>query len=180
MRIHFPAASWSTSLKVVSVLGTVALLGVGFAAYRAIPVPSGFTHHFGLAVALVPVIVLLGSLFFVVRGYAVEGNDLYVERLVSSTRVSLAGLSRVWFEPSACKGSIRVVGNGGLYSFSGLFYSKKLGRYRIFGTDFSHAVVLVLPRRVVIVTPENPHPFIENLHHRFPNIVVGPFEKDQG
>lgn len=175
---HFPAAPWPLSLKLVSALGSVALLAAGFAAYRAIPVPSGFTHDFGLGVALLPVALLLGSLFFIVSGYAVEGADLYIERLVSSTRISLTGLSKAWVEPAVCKGSIRVFGNGGLFSFTGWFYSKKLGRYRLFATDFSHAVVLILPQRVVVVTPADPQAFVEYLRRRFPNADIALLERD--
>jgi len=174
MRRHFPAAPWSTLLKVISAFCTIVLLAVAFAAYRAIPTPSGFTHRFGVGVAMIPVLVLLGSLFFIVSGYAIEGTDLYVRRLISSTRVSLAGLSRVWIEPTACKGSIRVIGNGGLFSFNGLFYSKRLGRYRLFATDSSRTVVLALRQRFVVVTPADPNAFAEYLRHRFPNVAVGP------
>jgi hypothetical protein len=174
MRLHFPAAPWPVSLKAISILGTVALLATGFAAYRAVPTPSGFTHQFGIGVALVPVAILLGAIFFMVSGYAIEGNDLFVERLFTSTRLSLAGLDRAWIEPAVCKGSLRIYGNGGLFSFSGLFYSKRLGRYRLFATDFSHAVVLIFPDRTVVITPVTPHAFIEFLRHRFPNLDTTP------
>jgi len=178
MRLQFPVAPWPASLKVVSLLGTAALLAAGFSAYRVIPTPSGFTHQFGLGVALVPVLVLLGCLIFMVRGYAVEGSDLFVERLLTSTRLPLAEIRRVWLEPAICKGSLRIFGNAGLFSFTGLFYSKRLGRYRLFATDFSHAVVLVFPDSVVVITPEKPHAFIEYLRHRFPHVATTPLACD--
>lgn len=178
MRLLFPVAAWPTALKVVSAIGTIGLLAAGFAAYRAIPTPSGFTHQFGLGVALIPVAVLLGALFFIVNGYAIEDDDLCVDRLFTSTRLPLAGLSRAWLEPAVCKGSMRIFGNAGLFSFTGLFYSKRLGRYRLFATDFSHAVVLVFPGRVVVITPEKPHAFIEYLRHRFPNLATTPLASD--
>ena len=115
---HFHAAPWPTSLKVVSVLGTAVLCGVSYAAYRAIPTPAGFTHNFGLGVAMVPLAVLVGALLFIVSGYRVDSSELLVERLVTSTSVPLVGLSRVWLDPAACKGSLRIFGNGGLFSFS--------------------------------------------------------------
>jgi hypothetical protein len=174
MRNHFPVAPWSTSLKVTSAVGTVLVLGAGIGAYRAIPVPTGFTHQFGLAVALILPAVLVGSLLFMVTGYAVEGAELYVKRLLSSTRISLQGLNRVWIEPAVCKGSIRVFGNGGLFSFSGWFYSRRLGRYRLFATDISRSVVLVLPARVVVITPAEPEVFIEHVRQSLPNVQVGP------
>ena len=159
----FSVAPWPTGLKITSVVGTVLILGAGIGAYRAIPIPTGFTHQFGLAVAMILPTVLVGSLFFMVTGYAVEGTELYVKRLLSSTRISLEGLGRVWSEPAVCKGTIRVFGNGGLFSFSGWFYSRRLGRYRLFATNLSRSVVLVLPARVVVITPAEPEKFIEHV-----------------
>ena len=174
MRHDFPVAPWPTGLKITSAVGTVLILGVGIGAYRAIPVPTGFTHQFGLAVAMILPALLVGSLLFMVTGYAVEGTELYVRRLLWSTRISLQGLDRIWIEPAVCKGSIRVFGNGGLFSFTGLFYSKRLGRYRLFATDISRSVVLVLPSRVVVITPAEPEAFIEHVRQSLPNVQVGP------
>jgi len=174
MRHHFSVAPWSTGLKVTSALGTVILVGAGIGAYRAIPVPTGFTHQFGLVVALILPAILVGSLIFIVTGYEVEGTELYVKRLLSSTRISFQGLNRVWIEPAVCKGTIRVFGNGGLFSFSGWFYSRRLGRYRLFATTLSRSVVLVLPARVVVITPAEPVVFIEHVRQSLPNVQVGP------
>ena len=93
-RRDFAAAAWPMSLKVVSALATMALLGAMVVAYRAIPAASGFTHRFGVGVALVPVAVLVGSALMLVKGYAVDATDLYIRRLLWSTRVPLGGISR--------------------------------------------------------------------------------------
>jgi hypothetical protein len=118
--------------------------------------------------------LLVGSLLFMVTGYAVEGTELHVDRLLWSTPISLRGLDRTWIEPAVCKGSVRVFGNGGLFSFTGLFYSKWLGRYRLFATDISRSVVLILPARVVVITPAQPETFIEHVRQSLPNVQVGP------
>jgi hypothetical protein len=173
---HFHAAPWPLSLKIVSFLGTAVLCGVSYAAYRAIPTPTGFTHNFGLGVALIPLAVLIGAVFFIVSGYRIDSNELTVERLLTSTPVPLSGIVRVWADPLACKGSLRVFGNGGLFSFSGWFYSRRLGRYRLFATDWRNAVVLKFSDRVVVVSPAAPQAFIEHLKHIIPGLHVGPEE----
>jgi hypothetical protein len=178
MTHHFRVAPWSTALKVLSLVGTVVLGAVSYAAFRAIPTSTGFTHNFGLGIALVPLAVLIASLFFVVRGYSVDATHLVVERLFTATRVPLTGLTRVWIEPHACQGSIRIIGNGGLFSFSGWFYSKRLGRYRLFATDFRNAVVLAFPRENVVVSPAAPHAFLEHLHHLVPGLPLGSEARD--
>ena len=50
---HFAVAPWPRSLKVSSSIGTVLLVGIGVASFRAIPVPGGFTYYFGLGITLV-------------------------------------------------------------------------------------------------------------------------------
>jgi len=172
---RFPAAPWPVSLKVISAAGTVMVIGISFAAYHAVPALHGFTHYFGLGVALVPPAVLTGALLFIVSGYRVQSDALRVERLVTSTSVSLSGLTRVWADSQACKGSVRVFGNGGLFSFSGWFYSSRLGRYRLFATDWRNAVVLKFSDgRAVVISPASPQSFIAHLDRIIPGLQIGP------
>ena len=69
-------------------------------------------------------------------------------------------------------------GNGGLYSFTGWFYSKKLRRYRLFGTDLSQAVVLAMPPRTVVVTPAEPDEFIRHVREMCPFVAIDPVTRD--
>ncbi|HYA92056.1 MAG TPA: PH domain-containing protein [Thermodesulfobacteriota bacterium] len=173
MNRHFNVAPWPTSLKLFSFLGTTGLIIASYAAYRAIPTLSGFTHNFGLCVALVPLLLLIGCLDFIVSGYTVGPKELSVHRLLTLTTVPLTGLERAWADPAACKGSFRVYGNGGLFSFTGRFYNKRLGSYRAFVTDFHNAIVLKFHDRVVVISPAAPRAFLNHLHHIFPDLKVG-------
>ena len=171
---QFSVAPWTTGLKIVSFVGSLALLFGGVLAYRAIPDPGGFTHWFGLCISLSLPAVLVGCLFFVVTGYTVEGTDLYVNRLVTRTRIPLEGIGKAWHGGTVCKGSLRVFGNGGLFSFTGIYRNAALGTYRLYATDFSKAVVLQLPDRVVVITPASPEGFLEFMHHFFPSTQAKP------
>jgi hypothetical protein len=170
MRSRFAAAPWSKSLRLTSALGTAVLVVVGISAYRGIPMVSGMAHTLGLGIALALVATLLGSVFFTVTGYAVDEHGLHIERLLFSTRIPLDGLQRLWLDKDACSGSLRVFGNGGLFSFTGLFRNKQLGTYRLFATDLSRAVVLLLPQRVVVISPAGPDAFIAHMQQVFPGI----------
>jgi Bacterial PH domain len=165
---HFASAPWPKGLKLSSALGTVLLVGIGIAAYRAIPVRTGFTHSFGLGIALALPALILFSLLSTVIGYVVSPSDLAIQRLFWATHISLSGLQRVSLDPSICKGSIRIIGNAGLYGFTGLYQNERLGRFRLFATDLAHSVVLVLPGRTVVVTPAAPIVFVEHIHHIIP------------
>lgn len=157
--MRFRVAPWSTLLIVASAGSCVVLLAVAWAAAQAIP-RLGVAHWVGLAVAWIPVTVLVGALLFVVTDYELDHHSLAVRRLLWWTRIDLTGLTRVFREPAGFKGSWRVFGNGGLFSFTGIFYSKALGRYRLFATDPRRFVVMVLPGRTIVVSPADPDAFV--------------------
>jgi len=71
------------------------------------------------------------------------------------------------------KGSLRLFGNGGLFSSSGLFWNRRLGRYRAFATDPGNAVVLEFPDRTLVVTPESPSGFLAALKLYRPYARIG-------
>lgn len=164
---HFEAAPWPTSLKVMSLLGSALLAGVGYGTWRAIP-PYGFAHTFGSVVACVPPALALGSLLLVVLGYEVRGRELRVRRLLWSTVIPLDGLASAELDPAAVKCAIRVIGNAGLFSFTGLYQNARLGRFRLFATDPARPVVVRTRGRTVVVTPASPHALVEHLHTLLP------------
>ena len=171
MKLFFPAAPWPVSLKLVSLFGTLLLGAVTYGAWRAVPGAAGFTHNFGIGVALIPLAILPGALLFVVRGYTVEAGELSIRRLFHATRIPLAGLRRAYVDAGVCKGSRRIMGNGGLYAFTGLFENARLGRYRLFVTDFANGVVLEFEDRVVVISPATPHAFVEYLKKSLPGVA---------
>jgi len=173
---HFSAARWPTSLKVSSLLGSAPLLGVGYAAFSAIPrgtrVP--FAETCGTLIASVPPAIALFAALFVVSGYELDGQCLSVRRLLWATPVALTGIRKTYHHPGAMKRLLRVFGNDGLLSITGIYKNKPLGWYRAFVTDPSHAVVLVLPSRVVVISPLDPLTFIRQLRVIFPGIHTTP------
>ncbi|MDH3744503.1 MAG: PH domain-containing protein [Acidobacteriota bacterium] len=153
-------APWSRRLTSLSIGVTILLVGVTFLVWRAASTVDSWA--LGLAVAT-PLVIMLASVLFTIRGYEVDGALLRIRRLLWWTTVGLDGLRSVEPNPLAMKRSLRLFGNGGLYSFSGLFRSKELGKYRAFVTDPARAVVLKLSDRTVVVSPEEPEVFSRQL-----------------
>ncbi len=169
---RFPAAPWPTFLKLTSWIATAFLAAASYVLFQSIPqgTRAPFAETFGTLMAFVPFLIALIALLFVVTGYEVDGAELRVQRLLWSTRVPLEGLSRAWHDPEALKGSIRIFGNGGLYSVTGLFQSPRLGRDRVFVTDPARAVVLKLPARTVVISPADPAAFLQVLPSLAPGV----------
>ena len=173
--VRFRAAAWSTLLVAVSWLATGLIVAVCLTVAGVIrgEVRLPFPGPYGVTLALLlPPLVLLGSALFVVRGYEVRPGELRVERLLWSTRLDLAGPFRICADPAAMRGSLRLFGNGGLYSITGLFQNRALGRYRAFVTDPKMAVVLFLPPRTVVVSPADPAGFVTQLRAFVPGVSV--------
>lgn len=167
---RFDAAPWSKLLWVATIFSTAILLAVGYAAWRVVPRGMGkpAAELVGTIVAWTSPLVALIAVLFVVRGFALEGRNLVVQRLLWSTVLPLDDLRSVAADPDVLRGSLRVVGNGGLFSITGTFWNRRLGRYRAFITDPKKVVVLVTPSKAIALSPDDPQMFIDRVRSLFP------------
>ena len=148
-------------LWIVSGLATALLVSLPVIGWVALPPQgSGFAR---LLMVVTPLTILIGAVPFMVRGYRIEPGRLAIRRLGWSTRLSLRELQSAEASPRAMKGSLRLMGNGGLFVFAGWFWSRTLGRYRAFVTDPSRSVVLRFQDRTVVVSPDAPDEFARAL-----------------
>jgi len=150
-------APWSRSLIAVSILATGLCLVISFLLVR---------QGLPWLAALTPLAVVLCATPFAIRGYSVAPDQVLVHRFGWTSRLPLAGLQSVQHVPDAMKGSIRTFGNGGLFSFTGLFRNRRLGSYRAFATDPHRSVVLRFAKRTVVLTPDEPEEFAAELAGR--------------
>jgi hypothetical protein len=88
---------------------------------------------------------------FVIRSYTIEPGALVIRRWLWDTRLPLAGLQSAVVQPNAMRWSIRLCGNGGMFSITGWYRNRALGNYRAFVTDLNRTVVLRFARRTVVV-----------------------------
>jgi len=147
-------APWGKTLRWMSAFTVVIILAVAvLIIFKARPEPVGW-----LVVFILPAAAL-----FTVRSYAIEPNVLAIRRLLWTTRLPLAGLQSAELSPNVMCGSLRLFGNGGMFSITGLFRNRALGNYRAFVTDLTKTVVLRFPKRTVVVSPENPERFVAEI-----------------
>ena len=154
-------APWSTMLIVMSALVTVLCVGISAAGWWA-----AFTKHqhgWIRCLALLPLVVVLATVPFAIRGYTITPSSILVHRLFWDTELPRIGLESASAEPDAMRGSLRTFGNGGAFSFSGCYWSKRLGSYRAVVTDPRRTVVLRYARRRVVLSPELPGSFVGDL-----------------
>jgi hypothetical protein len=152
------ATPWCFAVKLVTVGVIVLLLGVSFLGLRSLssaaPMPAR------LAMVVLPLAVLLGTLPFMVRGYVLSGGELRIERLGWQNRFALADVVSISADPQAIRRSIRLCGSGGMFGFFGWFRNKTLGIYRAYGTDPKNTVVIKFKNRTIVITPQDPERFV--------------------
>jgi hypothetical protein len=109
-------------------------------------------------------LIVLGCLPFMIRGYVITNEAILIRRLFWTTRLGRAGLKSAESVPKAMNKSLRTCGNGGAFSFTGWYWSKPLGFYRAFVTDLNRTVVLRFRDRTVVVSPDHPEEFVNDLN----------------
>jgi hypothetical protein len=93
---------------------------------------------------------------FAPRGYSLSGRTLLVRRLAGSVRIHLDELSDA--RPATAddiSGASRVLGNGGLFGYYGLFRTPKLGTCHWYVTNRNNAVLLFLGEKTVVISPDD-------------------------
>ena len=165
MALEF-AAPWSRALKTASVFAVVTLLGV--AAAGLLVVPSRLLFVRSMMVGL-PLGVLAIAFFSIVSRYTLTATQLEIARPLWSTAFPLAELVSVAGDADVFKGSLRLFGNGGIFSFTGFFWKRGLGCYRAFATDPGRAVILKFRTRTIVVTPDDQQRFIVRVRTHLAN-----------
>ena len=155
------SAPWSRSLRLLTTFAVVLLLTLAVA---GLLLGARQSLILGVATAGAPLLVLVGALLFMVRGYVLTDSQIEVRRLGWTTVLPFAGLAAVNGEPQALRGSVRLLGNGGLFAISGWFWKRSIGRFRAYATDPERAVLLrYRDGRKVVVTPHDVQHFIVRL-----------------
>jgi hypothetical protein len=160
---RFAAAPFSGAVKLASAVSTAALAATSVILARVLPhgAAAPLPDSLLALLALVPACLLAGAILWTVRGYELQPGRLLVRRLLWDTRVDLGALESIARDAQAMRGSIRVMGNGGLFAISGRYRNAALGRYRAFVTDPAKAVVLRgRSSGVIVVSPADPEAFV--------------------
>lgn len=149
-------APWSNSL-VVMTCATIALAAIVIAVAIFVPVGPPLLA----AVLLIAALVLVSAgVAGRIRGYTLTEDAVTVRRGMWDTRLPLAGLRSVTGDIEAMNGAIRLLIIDGVFSFTGRYWSMKLGWFRTLATDPSRAVVLRYANRTVVISPHDPQHFI--------------------
>jgi hypothetical protein len=156
-------APWDRQL----LTSTIALLGV--IAFTAIAGVSGALkanlRGIAWAVSVFTAGIAIGGWALAPRGFAIGDGRLRILRNGwPSTVIPLDAIRTVGvLDPDALRGSLKLLGMGGLFGYYGLFRSPTLGSYRLHATRAGGLVMVRTEGRTLVLTPEPPDAFAEAL-----------------
>ena len=156
----FFKAPWSLSLTIITGL-VCALMAV--ITFFLVWLGDRQNITFLSMLAFVPLLIVLITSLYGVRGYLVTNDLLQISRLGWFTKIPLTTLESINYDPTAMDSSLRLFGNGGLFAFTGRFRNRKLGNYQAYATNPRLAVVLGFPEKTIVITPERPEEFVKLL-----------------
>ena len=162
-------APWSRSLKTASRIAVLILLGTAAAGILLMPARMPLLR---VLLAGLPAGVLVSALLFMVSGYTLTATALEVRRPLWTTTFALSDLISVAGDAEALQGALRLFGNGGLFSFSGIFWNRRLGLFHAYGTDPGRAVVLKFRKRTIVITPDDTQRFIVRVRTHLASVAT--------
>lgn len=128
---------------------------------------SQFTNFYYLnwVVFLLPFSILLGGYLYSPYAYEIGAHDLIIHRKIGVVQYSLLSIKEVHvMEYSDLGFVIRTFGNGGLFGYTGWYYSKKIGKMRWYARQRKNIVLLTLSNgKKILLTPDDREAFVEEL-----------------
>lgn len=165
MTHHHFKAPWGRTLQIASTFTTLLLVGVTVSMAGGLG-QLGFLSLRASASSLLPLLIPLGALPFIVRGYVITKDGILIRRLWWNTVLPFADMVSVEVEPHALSHSFRTCGNAGLYSFTGFYWNRQLGHFRAYVTDLNRTVVVRLRNRIAVLSPDDPEAFVRAVSAR--------------
>lgn len=121
------------------------------------------------ALLIGPVVVcpiIGGTALWMICHFELTDEPILVRRVLWTNTIPLAHIESAEADPRACERAWKTVGNDGLFAMHGRFRSKRLGRFQAYVADPANSVVLKLPGDIVVISPENPRHFVNDLNRR--------------
>lgn len=154
-------APWCVALHAVSWTATAICLIATVAGAGALRRHG--LGHLVVWLGMLPPALIGGCALFTVRGYIITPDAILVKRLLWNTTLPRGELLSATADPVAMSWALRTFGNGGMYSFTGFFWTKRLRSFRAYVTDPRRCVVLRFKNRTAVVSPDDPDLFVREL-----------------
>jgi hypothetical protein len=157
------ASPWDRQLltSTIALLAVIAFTGIAGTAGAL----QADLRGIALAVAAFSAGVAVGAWAFAPRGFAIgDGRLRFLRNGWPSLEIPLEEIRTIaLLEPDALRGSLKLLGMGGLFGYYGFFRGPALGSFRLHATRSRGLVLVRTETRTHVLTPEPPDDFAEAL-----------------
>ncbi|MCG2725822.1 MAG: PH domain-containing protein [Elusimicrobia bacterium] len=153
----------------VSLITGVVVSALSFAAVSSVDLLKGADNSdktLGQAMLVLIITIVLLAYFWRTTEYILDEKHLIINRPIGSIKIELArinGYERL--DEKSISNALMLFGSGGLFGFHGIFSSGLFGKYYAYYAN-SDNLVLVKADKTIIISPENPREFINDLKER--------------
>lgn len=157
-------AEWSTPVIISTAVLFTVLLGVFLLLFTKI---AGNHDTETLVMAIATQVVLLVTLVFSYllspSGYVIDDKNLTIVRMIKPVVIPLSGITKAEAAvPGLLHGSIRLLGNDGLWGRYGKYSNAALGKYYLYVRS-GKGQLLIEAANKYIIAPERPQEFLQSL-----------------
>jgi hypothetical protein len=156
------------STRVVTGVFIILPLGLVFGFYKALHAPAACPGRFGnslLILWMILVLALTALTAYVARamapkGYALNDVELLIDRDMKPIKIPLKEILGVSaLEDGLLRSSLRLMGTSGYYGYYGLFWNRKLGRYRAYVTRTKDLLAVKTEKGLYVLSPDDTKDF---------------------
>lgn len=152
---------WSNTLKMITIFIVAICVGIPVTGVNRLY--NQGADGAPILLLFLPIVLVIGALFYAIRSYTITDSHITVNHIGWKRTFEISKLTKATHEPFVTAGSIRIWGNGGLFSFSGYYRNRNLGSYRAYMTNAADAVVLRFGEDTVVISPRDPEKFVDAL-----------------
>ncbi len=155
---------WSTSVKVISWLTSLLLIGtLAFLLYHNIT--TDFSSHGDIIGMVIVVLVFIYIAWNVPISLSVDNKQVTLKRFLGKdVTIPIADIKTIETIPDKyVKNSVRLFGSGGMFGYFGKFRSTQLGVFTLFATETTNLLMIITNQKTYVFSCTEREALIEEV-----------------
>jgi hypothetical protein len=132
-------------------------------------------HAFFKTLLSVVLFMLIGLLYLLhTTALSVDSTSITIERKLMPVRISYSDIVSIKLLQKEDMGiAIRTMGNGGIFGYTGMFYSKNQGFMRWYCTNRNSYIIIEKTNgKKIVISPDEPENIINELRSVAPSVKI--------
>jgi glucose uptake protein GlcU len=163
MAEKFLKIQWSLAVKIITFIALIIIIA---SEYYLINSGIKAKDWIMLIIASCILFICIYCVLETPRSIEINENEIILHKLMGKLVIALNMITNIEpYKPD--KSEIRLLGSGGFWGFTGIFWNANIGKYRAFVGDFSQAFLIqTLDRKIYVLSCDNPAEIIEYVNNK--------------